>query len=98
MSQIDTLADDFSALLNQTQTLLDQAQAQGPQQAQALMADIQAKLAHAKEQLQQVQEGMGENARAVRDATEDYVRQQPWTALGLAAAAGFVLGVLLSGR
>ncbi len=98
MATTDTLVDDFSALLAQTQSLLDQAQAQGPEQAQALMADIQAKLSQAKEQMQQLQGELGERASAVRHATEDYVRQQPWTALGLAAAAGFVLGVLLSRR
>jgi ElaB/YqjD/DUF883 family membrane-anchored ribosome-binding protein len=29
-----------------------------------------------------------------RDRTERYMRDEPWTAVGIAAAAGFVIGLL----
>ncbi len=31
-------------------------------------------------------------------ATDDYVRANPWQAVGIAAAAGYVLGMLITRR
>ena len=36
--------------------------------------------------------------RAAAKATEDYVRANPWQAVGIAAAAGLVLGILATRR
>jgi len=39
---------------------------------------------------------MGDRARLAMDATNDYVRDRPWTAVGLAAALGLLIGVGVS--
>jgi ElaB/YqjD/DUF883 family membrane-anchored ribosome-binding protein len=36
--------------------------------------------------------------RAAAEATEEYVRDNPWKALAIAAAAGLVLGILAARR
>jgi ElaB/YqjD/DUF883 family membrane-anchored ribosome-binding protein len=38
-------------------------------------------------------ENIGDRARVAMDATNDYVRERPWTAIGLAAALGLLIGV-----
>jgi ElaB/YqjD/DUF883 family membrane-anchored ribosome-binding protein len=50
-------------------------------------------------------EGMAEGAGTVRDqaqqaisGADDYVRESPWVAVGIAAAVGAVVGILVSRR
>lgn len=37
-----------------------------------------------------------DRARVAMDATNDYVRERPWTVVGLAAALGLIIGVSVS--
>jgi ElaB/YqjD/DUF883 family membrane-anchored ribosome-binding protein len=37
-------------------------------------------------------------AREVADATDEYVRENPWQSVGIAAGVGLLLGLLLSRR
>ena len=39
-----------------------------------------------------------EKARAAARATDDYVHVHPWTAIGIAAGVGLMLGVLIGRR
>ncbi len=39
-----------------------------------------------------------DHAKQYAAVTDDYVRANPWTALGVAAAAGVLIGVLLARR
>ena len=39
-----------------------------------------------------------DRAKAAARVTDDYVRDNPWQALGAAAALGFLIGVLISRR
>jgi ElaB/YqjD/DUF883 family membrane-anchored ribosome-binding protein len=38
-------------------------------------------------------DGLRDRARVAIDATDDYVRDRPWTAIGIAAALGLLVGV-----
>ncbi len=38
-------------------------------------------------------DGLRDRARVAIDATDDYVRDRPWTAIGIAAALGVLIGV-----
>jgi ElaB/YqjD/DUF883 family membrane-anchored ribosome-binding protein len=39
-----------------------------------------------------------ERAKAAAKVTDDYVRDNPWQAIGIAAAIGFLAGLALSRR
>lgn len=56
------------------------------------------KLATAKETLGQAQSVVSDTAKQYADVTDEYVRANPWKALGVAAAAGVLVGILLSRR
>ena len=96
MASIDTLVDDFGALLSEADTLLKKASQETGEQARVLQSEIEAKLQTARTKLQDMEEHATESAKAVKEATESYVQQNPWQALGIAAAVGFVAGVLLT--
>jgi len=38
-------------------------------------------------------DGLRDRARVAMDATDDYVRDRPWTAIGIAAALGLLVGI-----
>ena len=55
-------------------------------------------LKRAKVRLQDAQDAMSEKTKAVARATDDYVHDHPWGAVGIAAAVGLVVGMLISRR
>jgi len=59
---------------------------------------IEGKLAKAKSVLDGARRAVTEKATSAADATHVYVRENPWTALGVAVATGLVIGFLLSRR
>lgn len=95
---MDTLADDLSTVLAQADALLARAQTEGPEAARQIQAQVEEKLTQAKAQLSSLEGEAAEKARAVKQATEAYVQTNPWQSIGIAAAVGFVLGVLVSRR
>ena len=52
----------------------------------------------AKTTLANAQHMVTDSARQYAGATDDYVRNNPWQALGLAAAGGLLVGILLARR
>jgi ElaB/YqjD/DUF883 family membrane-anchored ribosome-binding protein len=52
----------------------------------------------AKLKLQDLQDDAVDRAKAAVRVTDDYVRDNPWQAIGAAAAVGFLVGVLVSRR
>lgn len=93
-----SVAKDFGALLDEVQTLLTQAAAETGERASDLRSQVEAKLQSGKLKLQDLQDEALERAKAAAGATDDYVRDNPWQSIGVAAAAGFLVGVLISRR
>ena len=56
------------------------------------------KLESAKARLAQAQADVAEGASLYADKTGSYVRSNPWKALGMAAAGGAIIGMLVSRR
>jgi len=52
----------------------------------------------ARESLTQAQGVVSDAAKQYADVTDEYVRGNPWKALGIAAATGVLVGILLSRR
>ena len=59
---------------------------------------IQHSLHKAKAGLADAQAKVVETAKAVGTATDTYVHEKPWQAVGIAAGIGLVVGLLISGR
>lgn len=55
-------------------------------------------LGQAKSSLSDMQEDYSERARTAMDSTDQYVRDNPWQAVGIGAAVVVVLGFLLMRR
>ena len=92
------LMDDLRKVVHDTEALLRATEGQIGEKADDARRRVQAALDGARVRLKTMQDsaaGVGEEA--VR-ATEKYVRENPWQAIGVAAGVGFVLGLLLTRR
>lgn len=92
------LLQDFDKVVHDTESLLRSLASVSGEKAVALRESVEANLNTAKARLRELQGVARERATgAARDA-DAYVHENPWTAIGLAAAAGVIVGVILSSR
>jgi ElaB/YqjD/DUF883 family membrane-anchored ribosome-binding protein len=94
----DKLVDQFSAVLTDAETLLDKATKETGERAKDLRTQAEARLLSAKLKLQELQGQAVDKAKDAARATDDYVHDNPWQAIGIAAAIGFVAGLLMNRR
>jgi ElaB/YqjD/DUF883 family membrane-anchored ribosome-binding protein len=59
---------------------------------------IQARLKDAKVRLLEAEEVLVAKTKAAARVTDDFVHESPWTAVGLAAGAGLLIGLLIGRR
>ncbi len=94
----DNLIDEFSGMLGEAEDMLKRAADETGEKAQDLRSQVETKLLHAKLRLQELQGQATDQAKEAARATDDYVHDHPWTSIGVAAAVGFVAGLLLNRR
>ncbi|MDO6385664.1 MULTISPECIES: DUF883 family protein [Uliginosibacterium] len=93
-----TLLDESQEILHKTEKLIaDAAHATG-KEAEALQARIIAGLRDAKERLGVAEQIALDKAKAAAQATDAYVHDNPWKAIGIGAAVGVVVGMLIARR
>jgi ElaB/YqjD/DUF883 family membrane-anchored ribosome-binding protein len=94
----DALVKDFTEVLTEADSLLKQATKESGEKATDLRAQVETKLRAAKLKLQDMQDDAMDRAKATARATDEYVRDNPWQALGVAAALGVLVGLLIGRR
>ena len=72
--------------------------AQAGEKAAAARERIQASLVTARAKLVEAERALVDRTKQAAKATDEFVHENPWKAVGIAAAVGFVLGVLISRR
>ena len=63
-----------------------------------LRARARQNLAVARDKLADADAALRAHARRAMNATDDYVHDNPWSSIGIAAALGILIGVLLGRR
>lgn len=92
------LVDDFATVLTEAEDMLKKAASETGEKARDLRTQVEAKLLTAKLRLQELQGQAIDQAKASARATDDYVHDNPWQAIGVAAAVGFLIGLVISRR
>src|SRR3954471_23380657 len=92
----ETLLDDFSTMLSEAEDLLKRASNETGERAKDLRAQVEAKLLAAKLRLQELEGEAVDRAKDAARYTDDYVHDNPWRAIGIAAAVGFVAGLMMN--
>jgi ElaB/YqjD/DUF883 family membrane-anchored ribosome-binding protein len=91
------LAADFNAVIEDTEQLLQATASQANEKVIAARARVQDSIKAAKQKIDTAQDVV-EKAKARVTATDDYVHAHPWSVIGVAAAVGAVVGMLMSRR
>jgi ElaB/YqjD/DUF883 family membrane-anchored ribosome-binding protein len=94
----ETLASDLRVVIADAEELLRATAGQMGEKAVIARERIQESLRAAKDKLSRAQEAMVDKTKAAARATDDYVHEHPWGAVGIAAAVGLVIGMLISRR
>jgi ElaB/YqjD/DUF883 family membrane-anchored ribosome-binding protein len=94
----DQLLTDLKSVMNDAEALLRATSAQTGEKIQEVRARAEESLRQAKARLGSIEEEALRRAREVADATDEYVRENPWQSVGIAAGVGLLLGLLLSRR
>lgn len=94
----ERVADDFANVLKDAEDLLKKAGEATGERAEVLRAQAESKLLSMKLRLQELEGKVADRTRAAAHRADDYVHERPWTAIGAAAAIGFVAGLLLNRR
>lgn len=98
MTTREKLVDDFGAMLTEAEDLLKRAGNETGDKARDLRSQVESKLLSAKLRLQEFEGQAVDGAKAAARATDDYVHDNPWQAIGVAAAVGFLAGLLMNRR
>lgn len=94
----DELIKEFQTLVSDTEKLLHTSASLVGEHADELREQIRSSLGRARTSLNSAENGLRERGQAAVDATSDYVQTHPWHSLGIAAAIGLLLGMLISRR
>lgn len=94
----DILMADFQTLVADTEQLLTHTASLAGEQADELREQIRESLLRAKETLVVAEQALRERGKEAVVATEEYVQSNPWQSVGIAAGAGFLLGLLATRR
>ncbi len=94
----EQLIADLKTVMSDAEALLKATSAQTGEKIQEVRARAEESLRVAKERLTAAEEEALRRAREFADATEEYVRDNPWQSVGIAAGVGLVLGLLISRR
>lgn len=97
-SSRQSIIDDFANVLSEAETLLKAAATETGEKARDLRQQVESKLLSAKLKLQELQGEAVDRAKEAARATDDYVHDHPWQAIGIAAAIGLAAGLLINRR
>ena len=104
MSEITTannkekLMADLKVVIADAEELLKMTAGQVGDKAGELRQRMQVRMDQAKADLARMQEMALVRAKDAGKAADDYVHENPWTAMGMAAGVGLLLGMLISRR
>jgi ElaB/YqjD/DUF883 family membrane-anchored ribosome-binding protein len=94
---VDTeqLYEHLQAVIRDSEALLKASASYAGDKIDVAKAQAAETLASAKERLSDVQDGILSTGREYVAQGDEYVRENPWQAVGFAALAGFIFGALL---
>jgi ElaB/YqjD/DUF883 family membrane-anchored ribosome-binding protein len=100
MSEInkEKLMSDIKTVLSDAEELLKQAASTTGERATELREKAVSRLKQAKEKAADVQVVVVEKGKKAVRATDDYVHEHPWQAIGIAAGVGVLVGLLINRR
>jgi ElaB/YqjD/DUF883 family membrane-anchored ribosome-binding protein len=98
---IDTqeqLVSDIKSVISEAEEMLSHTADQTGDKISQLRARVKARLSDARERLVDAEAALRHHTKKAARATDDYVHESPWTAVGVAAAVGLLVGLIIGRR
>lgn len=94
----DQLAADLKAVIEGAEALLNATAGETGEGIRSARSRAEESLKAAKARLSALDDSMVDSAKAAAKAADEFVREHPWGAIGIAAVAGLIVGVVISRR
>ncbi len=91
----DKLLQDFNTVVAETEQLLKDAAVASGDKAATWRNDIELKLKAAKDKLVEIEHVAAEKTKAAAEATDHYVHEKPWQAIGITAGVSVLVGITI---
>lgn len=97
-AQSDKLLSDMKILLSDTEELVRATAAQTGDRVTDIRSRVQQAMNNLKPQLVRLETTVLEKSKATATATDQYIHENPWLAVGVSAGLGVVIGLLIGRR
>lgn len=94
----EKLVADMKVVIADAEEILKSTADVAGEKMASIRSKIEARLKDAKIRLEDAEAALVDKTRACARATDDFVHEQPWKAVGVAAIVGLALGVLIGRR
>lgn len=94
----EQLIDDFKVVVADAEALLKATANQGGEKLAEVRAKAEESLRVVKARMAEAQAALLVKTKEAAKATDIYVHENPWKAVGVAAAVGLVIGLLIGRR
>lgn len=94
----EKLVSDMKVVISDAEDILRATAGAAGEKMGEMRTRIEASLRDAKLRLADAEAAFVDKAKAACNATDDFVHDRPWQAVGVAAAIGLALGVLIGRR
>jgi len=92
----DQLVSDLKTVIHDAEAWLRQGGQMTGDELKSVKEKLERALVNAKHDLIRLEEAAVQKAKIAAKATDEYVKENPWKAVGLGAAIGVVVGMLIA--
>jgi len=94
----DKLVQDFKIVVADAEELLKATASQAGEKVSAARERVQDSLHKAKVKLAEAEDAIIQKGKQAARATDEYVHENPWRAVGIGAGVGLIIGLLIGRR
>jgi ElaB/YqjD/DUF883 family membrane-anchored ribosome-binding protein len=94
----ERIVSDLRTLVGDAEELLKATATQAGEKISVARQKIEQSLIEGKKALADAEETFVKKSKECAEIADDYVRENPWSAVGIAAAIGLALGLLIRAR
>jgi len=94
----EKLVGDLKSLIGDAEELLKASANQAGEKFSVARQKIEQSLVEGKKSLADAEKLLVKKGKEAADVADDYVRENPWGAVGIAASVGLVIGLLIRGK
>ncbi|MBI6529384.1 DUF883 domain-containing protein [Proteus vulgaris] len=94
----EDLRGELKSLADTLEEVLNSSADKSKEEIQSLRAKAESAIKGSRAKLSDASREIVDNTKEIAGKADNYVRENPWTGIGIGAAVGVVLGVLLAKR